>query len=54
MQLPGITRMDVRVLAPTDSTWLDTWPATMITPRAVVITLWNASRRVDPPVRVVF
>jgi hypothetical protein len=53
-RLPGVTRMDVRVLAPTGSEWLDTWPAAMVTPPAVVITLWNHSQRVDPSVRVVF
>lgn len=52
--LPGVTRMDVRVLAPTGNDWLDTWAPTMITPRAVAITLWDHSRVIDPPVRVVF
>lgn len=60
--LPGVTRMDVRVLAPSygnsdgdgGSPWLDAWPATMLTPRAVVITLWDRAQRVDPPIRVVF
>jgi prepilin-type N-terminal cleavage/methylation domain-containing protein len=52
--LPGVTRMDVRVLAPTGDEWLDTWPAAMVRPRAVAITLWNGIRRIEPPVRVVF
>ncbi|HZS60176.1 MAG TPA: prepilin-type N-terminal cleavage/methylation domain-containing protein [Gemmatimonadaceae bacterium] len=52
--LPGVTRMDVRVLAPGDAQWLDAWPATMVAPRAVVITLWDRARRVQPPIRVVF
>lgn len=53
-RLPGVTRMDVRVLAPTGDEWLVAWPASMVTPRAVVITLWNRGQRIEPPVRVVF
>jgi prepilin-type N-terminal cleavage/methylation domain-containing protein len=53
-RLPGVTRMDVVVLAPTGSSWLDAWPAAMVTPRAVVITLWAHTRRVEPAVRVAF
>ena len=53
-RLPGVTRMDVHVLAPTGSEWLDTWPAAMITPRAVAITLWNRGQRIEPSVRVVY
>jgi prepilin-type N-terminal cleavage/methylation domain-containing protein len=53
-RLPGVTRMDVLVLAPTDSSWLDTWPAAMVNPRAVVITLWKQSQRIEPAVRVTF
>jgi hypothetical protein len=46
--------MDTRVLAPTGSEWLDTWPAAMVVPRAIAITLFNNGRRLDPPVLVVF
>ena len=53
-RLPGVTRMDVRVLAPTGSEWVDTWPATMVTPRAIAITLWNRDQRIEPPVRVAY
>jgi len=53
-RLPGVTRMDVRVLAPTGPEWLDSWSAAMITPRAIVVTLWDHARRLDPSVRVVF
>jgi hypothetical protein len=53
-RLPGVTRMDVRVLAPTGSEWLDAWPAALVTPRAVAITLWNGEQRIEPPVRVAF
>jgi prepilin-type N-terminal cleavage/methylation domain-containing protein len=53
-RLPGVTRMDVRVLAPTGSEWLDTWPASMVVPRAIAITFYNHGKRLDPPVRVVF
>jgi prepilin-type N-terminal cleavage/methylation domain-containing protein len=53
-RLPGVTRMDVRVLAPTGDEWLDTWPASMVTPRAVAMTLWDGTRRIEPSVRVVF
>ncbi|HSY83166.1 MAG TPA: type II secretion system protein [Gemmatimonadaceae bacterium] len=53
-RLPGVTRMDVRVLAPTGEEWLNAWPASMVTPRAVAITLWNRGQRIEPPVRVVF
>jgi prepilin-type N-terminal cleavage/methylation domain-containing protein len=53
-RLPGVTRMEVRVLAPTGSEWLDRWPPAGVTPRAIAVTLWNRSLRVDPSVRVVF
>jgi prepilin-type N-terminal cleavage/methylation domain-containing protein len=53
-RLPGVTRMDARVLAPTGDKWLETWSASLVTPRAVAITLWNGARRVEPSVRVVF
>jgi prepilin-type N-terminal cleavage/methylation domain-containing protein len=53
-RLPGVTRWDVRVLPAIGSDWLDAWPAAMVTPRALTITLWNRGERVDPPIRVAF
>ncbi len=53
-RLPGVTRWDVRVLPATGAEWLDTWPATMVTPRAIAITLWNRGARIEPDVRVAF
>jgi hypothetical protein len=53
-RLPGVTRWDVSVLPAMGAEWQDTWPAAMVTPRAIAITLWNRGVRVEPPVRVAF
>jgi len=52
-RIPGVTRWDVRVLAPGGSQWVEEWPATMVMPRAVSITFWHDSEPVGLPLYVV-
>jgi hypothetical protein len=52
LRLPAVTRWDVRVLAPSDSSWVRAWPTSVMMPRAVAITLWNRSSPVGPPLLV--
>ncbi|HWZ58350.1 MAG TPA: prepilin-type N-terminal cleavage/methylation domain-containing protein [Gemmatimonadaceae bacterium] len=52
LRLPTVTGWDVRVLAPSDSSWVREWPTSVMMPHAVAITLWNRSGPVGPPLHV--
>ena len=52
-RLPGVTRWEVRVLAPGGSQWVSEWPTTTVMPRAVAIGLWHDSEPLGPPLQVV-
>ena len=51
-RLPGVTRWEVRVLAPGGSDWMGAWTSGLETPRAIAITLWNGSEPLGPPLRL--
>jgi hypothetical protein len=52
LRLPAATRWDVRVVAPSDSSWVREWPTSVMMPRAVAITMWNRSGPVGLPLNV--
>jgi hypothetical protein len=54
LRAPGITRCDVRVLAPQKPEWVSEWPATAVMPRAIVVTLLHQDAPVGPPLEVTF
>ena len=50
--VPGVTRWDVRALAPSPPQWLQEWPRTAVMPRAVAITMWHDSTPLGLPLQV--
>src|SRR6266850_2352274 len=52
IRVPGVTRWDVRALAPGPPQWLEEWPRTALMPRAVAITLWHDSAPLGLPLQV--
>ena len=53
VRLSGVTRWEVRVLAPRGSQWLEEWPKTTVMPRAVAIRFWHDSEPIGLPLHVV-
>jgi prepilin-type N-terminal cleavage/methylation domain-containing protein len=52
IRIPGVTRWDVRALAPGTGQWLEEWPRTSLLPRAVAITMWHDSTPLGLPLQV--
>jgi prepilin-type N-terminal cleavage/methylation domain-containing protein len=52
LRVPGVTRCDVRVLAPGDSEWVSEWPPTTVMPRAIAVTLLHQDTPIGPPLEV--
>ena len=50
-RVPGVTRWDVRALAPSQLQWLEEWPQTTLLPRAVAITMWHDSTQLGLPLQ---
>jgi len=50
-RVPGVTRWDVRALAPSQPQWLEEWPQTTLLPRAVAITMWHDSTQLGLPLQ---
>lgn len=50
--LPGVTRWEVRVLAPGGSEWLAEWPPSLVMPRAVAVMLWQGAEPAGPRLQV--
>src|SRR2546426_942764 len=52
IRVPGVTRWEVRALAPSLPQWLEEWPRTALMPRAVAITMWHDSTPLGLPLQV--
>src|SRR2546422_11727045 len=52
-RVPGVTRWDVRALAPSQLQWLEEWPQTTLLPRAVASTMGHDSTQPGLPLQAV-